>query len=128
MLLRRTGVRRARALSRVPRRRRLAMSYLCPGRGALRKARVKPGAGKKRSRIIDMRCPTCSHLAPLRSRRLREGIFAREGGRCFYCGCVVSWGHLGRESATLKYVDPLGPGVAQNLVLACRWARDRGAA
>jgi len=69
--------------------------------------------------------------APQR-KKLFEDIFAREGGRCFYCG--VETHRLGKglsrspTLATLDHVVPRsmdGPLTRENLVLCCQACNNR---
>lgn len=47
---------------------------------------------------------------------VRDEVHLRDADRCRYCGC----GPSPQNWLECDHVDPLGPGTAENLVLACR--------
>lgn len=60
-------------------------------------------------------------MALSRDTELRTQLRIRDGGKCRYCGGLVSWtDRRGPNGATYDHVIPSGPSTIGNLVIACR--------
>jgi hypothetical protein len=57
---------------------------------------------------------------------MRNALRLRDGGKCRYCGSLVSWtDRRGQRGATYDHVDPNGGSLIENLVIACRGCNSR---